>query len=503
MRELLKRQGAVFDMDATCARDTEVVVLPKAALDALPPRGHAALLRRELRRATKKGGAPKEHARVTLASVDATTLCVLPTTARARGDARRLADALASTDGFCEDVLDCAALGFKRHRRRKFADGGPSGTCVVLDAAGAARTFGDEAIGEATGDLSELRSAVAAWTADAEASFARVLLVADETATLWSRVAVASADAVLVVALQGDASGARGKAERALLWPIEDGAQKMVHPTGALPRQVLAIVHDEGFGETWPLPTHTNRFLKERPSLDDPGHLHLRLSRSRGQFLAGDVRRLARFVAGKAVGVVLGGGGAKGLGHLGALRAFRRLGVEIDVVCGCSQGAMIGALVSREAGWPAAGLWGKDDDEEAPLATTVAKTATFCDLLSDVVTVVRDYNALSTSLSYFGGGAFAGGVLRTVGDFAIEDAWLPFFCVSTDVRTCDVRIHASGDHAPRAVLASMSLVGWFPPVYDGGSLLVDGGYAANMPARQLRDAFVGDRATVVGRAGKG
>ena len=45
MRELLKRQGAVFDMDATCARDTEVVVLPKAALDALPPRGYAALLK--------------------------------------------------------------------------------------------------------------------------------------------------------------------------------------------------------------------------------------------------------------------------------------------------------------------------------------------------------------------------------------------------------------------------------------------------------------------------
>ncbi|KAH8057679.1 lysophospholipase [Aureococcus anophagefferens] len=134
------------------------------------------------------------------------------------------------------------------------------------------------------------------------------------------------------------------------------------------------------------------------------------------------------------------------------------------------------------------------------------------------MTVVKDYNAASTSLSYFGGGAFAGGVVRAVGDFAVEDAWIPFFCVSTDVRTCDVRVHASGDLAPRAVLASMSLVGWFrgrkrgeipnfkgsdlgrwfPPVYDDGSLSWSAGYAANMPARELRDLFVGDRATVIG-----
>ena len=48
-----------------------------------------------------------------------------------------------------------------------------------------------------------------------------------------------------------------------------------------------------------------------------------------------------------------------------------------------------------------------------------------------------------------------------------------------------------------AVLASMSLVGWFPPVFDEGSLLVDGGYASNMPSRELRER-IGDRATVVG-----
>lgn len=486
MREMLtKKPGTRFAMDATCARDTEIVVLPRAAVDALPATGSAALLRRELQRATRRTE-PRPSSKVTLASVDATTLCLLPSGPRARRYALGLARALASADGLCDAVVDCAARGFpKRSARSPFADGeAPSGTCAVLDGTGAVAVFGAEAFE----DVEELRSKVAAWTADAEANFARVLLVADDAPTPWSRVAVASADAVVVVAL---ASGPpdRGSAERALLWPLED---RTGAPDGALPRQLLVVVH-EARDAAWPKPRHTAAFLKPRPALDEPGHLHCRCA-SAAKFLAADCRRLARFVAGRAVGVVLGGGGAKGLGHLGALRAFESLGIEIDVVGGCSQGAMIGAMLSREDGWPGAGFPGGSE----PLAETRRRAGAFADALCDTITVVKDYNAASTSLSYFGGGAFAGGVVRAVGDFAVEDAWIPFFCVSTDVRTCDVRVHASGDLAPRAVLASMSLVGWFPPVYDDGSLLVDGGYAANMPARELRDLFVGDRATVIG-----
>ncbi|KAH8052515.1 lysophospholipase [Aureococcus anophagefferens] len=381
MREMLtKKPGTRFAMDATCARDTEIVVLPRAAVDALPATGSAALLRRELQRATRRTE-PRPSSKVTLAS---------------------------------------------RSARSPFADGeAPSGTCALLDGAGAVAVFGAEAFE----DVEELRSKVAAWTAEAEAN-ARVLLVAGDAPTPWSRVAVASADAVVVVAL---ATGA---------------------PDGALPRQLLAVVH-EARDAAWPKPRRTAAFLKPRPALDEPGHLHCRCA-SAARFLAADCRRLARFVAGRAVGVVLGGGGAKGLGHLGALRAFESLGIEIDVVGGCSQGAMIGAMLSREDGWPGGGFPGGSE----PLAETRRRAGAFADALCDTMTVVKDYNAASTSLSYFGGGAFAGGVVRAVGDFAVEDAWIPFFCVSTDVRTCDVRVHASGDLAPRAVLASMSLVGW-------------------------------------------
>ena len=60
-----------------------------------------------------------------------------------------------------------------------------------------------------------------------------------------------------------------------------------------------------------------------------------------------DVRRLARHVAGRAVGVVLTGGGGHGLAHLGALRALEEAGVPIDVVGGTSRGALVAALYAK------------------------------------------------------------------------------------------------------------------------------------------------------------
>ena len=62
-----------------------------------------------------------------------------------------------------------------------------------------------------------------------------------------------------------------------------------------------------------------------------------------------DLQRLARHIAGHAVGVVLTGGGGHGLAHLGALRALEDSGVPIDCVGGTSQGALMAALYARHA----------------------------------------------------------------------------------------------------------------------------------------------------------
>src|SRR6476661_4709353 len=61
-----------------------------------------------------------------------------------------------------------------------------------------------------------------------------------------------------------------------------------------------------------------------------------------------DFNRLARLLSGNAVTLVLGGGGARGLAQIGAIRAIRESGIPIDAVGGTSIGAIIGALVALD-----------------------------------------------------------------------------------------------------------------------------------------------------------
>lgn len=61
-----------------------------------------------------------------------------------------------------------------------------------------------------------------------------------------------------------------------------------------------------------------------------------------------DFARIARRLCGKQVGLTLGGGGARGISHIGMLQALEEYGVPVDAIAGCSIGAMVGGLYSRE-----------------------------------------------------------------------------------------------------------------------------------------------------------
>jgi lysophospholipid hydrolase len=63
----------------------------------------------------------------------------------------------------------------------------------------------------------------------------------------------------------------------------------------------------------------------------------------------GDFHRLARRLCGKSIGLVLGGGGARGISHVGVIKALEEAGIPIDIVGGTSIGAFIGALYARDA----------------------------------------------------------------------------------------------------------------------------------------------------------
>jgi NTE family protein len=175
--------------------------------------------------------------------------------------------------------------------------------------------------------------------------------------------------------------------------------------------------------------------------------------------------RLARVMTHRQVGLALGAGAAKGLAHIGVLRALAKLDVGVDVVSGCSIGSAIAA------GW-ASGL----NVEE--LTETVAKIAS---------RAIRPTLPLRSFLSSKG---IRDELMRAAGDRRLEDLDIPVSIVATDLYRRSEVVFTSGLAWPR-ILASMAMPGVYPAVAAMGSYLVDGGILSPVPVRQCRDLGAG------------
>ena len=199
------------------------------------------------------------------------------------------------------------------------------------------------------------------------------------------------------------------------------------------------------------------------------------------------------------VGLVLGGGGARGAAHIGVLKELERQRIPIDAIAGTSMGAIIGGLYA--SGKTPAEL--EDivlslDWADAMSDTPARDHLSFRRKLDDErypITMelgVRDGNLLLPM------GAVEGQrlslVLRelTIDVSHIEDfdeLPIPFRAVATDIETGQAHVMGQGDLA-QAIRASMSVPAIFAPAKVDGRLLVDGGIAANLPVDVMRDMDV-------------
>ncbi|KAI5190141.1 lysophospholipid hydrolase [Nematocida sp. AWRm77] len=180
-----------------------------------------------------------------------------------------------------------------------------------------------------------------------------------------------------------------------------------------------------------------------------------------------DLERFLRTLKGENVGLVLGGGGARGLAHIGIIQALEEEGIPIDAVGGTSMGAFVGALYAERCN-------NKD---------VFVKSKRLCMLIASVWRVLLDVTYPICSL--FTGKSFNWGLKLIFKSRKIEDMWLPYYCVTTDISAFEERTHTFG-LIWRYVRASMSLSGYLPPLCDGTSLLLDGGYVNNVPADAMR-----------------
>ncbi len=177
------------------------------------------------------------------------------------------------------------------------------------------------------------------------------------------------------------------------------------------------------------------------------------------------IARLARVMTNRRVGLALGAGAAKGLAHLGVLRAFDELAIPVDVISGCSIGSAIAA------GW-ASGLGA---DELTTLTSRIAGRA------------IRPTLPLRSFLSSKG---IRDELVREAGERRFEDMQIPLSLVATDIFRRSEVTFTTGLLWP-CILASMALPGVYPPVAANGSYLVDGAVLNPVPVKQCRELGAG------------
>lgn len=180
-----------------------------------------------------------------------------------------------------------------------------------------------------------------------------------------------------------------------------------------------------------------------------------------------DFLRLARLLSGQAVGIILGGGGARGFSHLGVIKALEENGIPVDIIGGTSIGSFVGGLYAR-------------DYDLVPLYGRVKK---FAGRVSSIWRTILDLTIPTTS--YTTGHEFNRGIWKVFGDNRIEDFWIQFYCNSTNITNSCMEIHSEGI-AWRFIRASMSLAGLLPPITDNGCMLLDGGYIDNLPVDEMK-----------------
>lgn len=269
-----------------------------------------------------------------------------------------------------------------------------------------------------------------------EEQFDFLIYEADGGSSSWTRRAFRQADQVIFVA-DAHGSARRGELEQSL----------SEEPGFAMKRKHLVLLHPARTAE----PAEPARWRE--------GREFERIYPIRQQD-QGDFARLARFLTGTAVGVVLGGGGARGFAHLGVLRALEQAGIVVDLIGGNSMGALIGAQY-------ACGV---------PLDEIRERTMRFA-LGGERPTI--------PVISIVSGRRVERDLRKMFGDRLVDGLWRPFFAAACNLSRACTTVQDSGP-LWRAVLASNSPVGLFPPVVYNGDLLVDGAILENVPVGAMR-----------------
>jgi predicted acylesterase/phospholipase RssA/CRP-like cAMP-binding protein len=309
------------------------------------------------------------------------------------------------------------------------------GSTLHLSAAEVDRRLRQPGIAQTpTGGFGETR--LAELIHHAEADFDHLLLEADPKDEQWVARSFRYADQIVFVCSPA---------------PDADEERTLRGLRSQVPANVpvwLAVSHPDGTERP-----HGTAALRERFDADEVHHLR--------RNNADDLCHLARLAGGRGHALVLSGGGARGFAHLGVLKSLDEHGIPVDRVVGTSMGSVIAAVVAQRP----------DPSDRVSI-------------IDSQVNNLMDYTLPLVSL--LSGKRITASIERQFGAWDIEDLWLPFACIATNITTSE-SVHLRRGPCHFAVRASVAIPGVLPPVPSGNDLLVDGGVLDNLPVSLVED----------------
>lgn len=328
------------------------------------------------------------------------------------------------------------------------------GKAACIDAESLAGELGQEVAEENLGPTSDNWGKVSRWIDEMEAANDLCLLISDDPESIWTRHCIRHADEILWVADTSDGE-------------FDDTFTRfgrLPELDSTLARRTLLLSHPA----ERKFPRDTAAWLRRFPVA---GHLHLRRGHS------ADLGRIARTLMGKSVGLVFGGGGARGFAHLGVLKALEEAGIAVDRLGGCSIGSVM-------AGYAAFDL--PTNEVIAKARKAFAKNPTGDINPVPLLSLIKGKQLRTTIDS---------AIHELTGfDADIEDTWKPMYCIASNFSRAEEAVLERGNLA-RAVRASVSIPAALPPVIIDGDLMIDGGTFNNFPtdvmAREGAGAILG------------
>lgn len=291
-------------------------------------------------------------------------------------------------------------------------------------------------------------TSIAAWMDDKENHFSHVTYIANNEWNAWTQRCVKRADRILLVANASENSNTA-------LRDVEIELEAIYANSHYRPRVELVLLHPADTAH----PTGTDAWL--RPRNIDAFH-HIRIGDRKHS------ARLVRRLTGTARGLVFSGGGARGFVHLGVQKAIEEHEYDIDYIGGASMGGLLGGAMALGLKYP----------DVHKLCGSFANAKALFDYTLPVSALMKS-KKLTT---------FCHHVYKEV---RIEDLWIPFFCVSSNMTDGKEVLHQRG-YLWKAIRSTISLPGIFSPVPTvQGELLIDGAVLNTFPVDIMEEKLAG------------